>query len=221
MGSMTRVSRPREAARETYNALSRWYDLIAAAAEAPARRQGLDLLSAQPGERILEIGYGTGHALVALARAVGRGGYVYGVDISDGMAQIAAQRLRRSDLMERVGLSVGDAAHRHFVPNAFDAVFMSFTLELFDTPDIPVVLRHCRASLRPGGRIGVVALSRLSENLAVLIYEWLHRQIPRWVDCRPIFARRMLKSVGFQITQTRARRMWGLPVEIVVAEKRS
>jgi predicted methyltransferase len=50
--------------------------------EAPARQAGLDLLAVQPGEKVLEVGFGTGHCLVALAQAVAPTGKVYGIDIA-------------------------------------------------------------------------------------------------------------------------------------------
>jgi hypothetical protein len=45
--------------------------------EVPARQAGLDLLAVQPGEKVLEVGFGTGHCLVALAQAVGPTGKVW------------------------------------------------------------------------------------------------------------------------------------------------
>ena len=52
----------------------------------------------QTGERVLEIGFGTGHSLVALAAAAGEDGRVDGVDISEGMADVAGRRLKKHGL---------------------------------------------------------------------------------------------------------------------------
>src|SRR5512141_1612611 len=100
--SIKRVNRSKEAARASYNRLSRWYDLVAGSTEKKYRDWGLEKLSAQPGEKILEIGFGTGHCLVALAKAVGPAGHVTGLDISDGMLAVAQERLQQEGLAERV-----------------------------------------------------------------------------------------------------------------------
>src|SRR5215208_4631175 len=131
--SVSRVNRSKEAARASYNRLSRWYDLIAGSTEKKYRDWGLEKLAAQPGENVLEIGFGTGHCLVALAKSVGPTGRVVGLDISDGMLAIARDRVGQEGLSGRVDLHLGDAAHLDFLEaGSLDGVFMSFTLELFD-----------------------------------------------------------------------------------------
>lgn len=219
--SIKRVERSKEAARASYNRLSRWYDLVAGGTEKKYRDWGLEKLSAQPGEKILEIGFGTGHCLVAIAKAVGSTGRVTGVDISDGMLVIARERLQREGLIERVDLHLGDAANLDFVkPGSLDGVFMSFTLELFDNPEIPRVLNECHRVLKPGGRLAVVSMTKTtSPGLAVRIYEWFHERMPNYADCRPIFARQALEQSGFAIRDVRVSSMWGLPVEIVLGVK--
>ena len=105
-----------------------------------------------------------------------------------------------------------------FPDGSFDAVFMCFTLELFDTPEISIVLAECRRALRPGGRVCVVALIK-KECSPVRVYEWFHQHLPDVIDCRPIYARRELESSGFIISNSEQRAMWGLPVEIVIGSK--
>lgn len=219
---MARVRRSRDEARSAYDRMSGWYDLLAGSSEQKYVRAGLRQLDAQPGERILEIGFGTGHALAALARSVGSSGEVWGLDLSPGMIAEAGANLRRGGLRSDVVLVCGDGASLPLSEQSVDGVFMSFTLELFDTPRIPLVLRECGRVLRENGRLSVVSLARgRAPSVSVRVYEWLHNLYPRWVDCRPIPVTSVLEEAGFQIVDLERRTMWTLPVDIVTAAKRS
>jgi demethylmenaquinone methyltransferase/2-methoxy-6-polyprenyl-1,4-benzoquinol methylase len=200
--------------------MSRWYDLIAGTSEWRFVQVGLDLLQAAEGEAILDIGFGTGKSVLALARSVGASGRVYGIDLSEGMRGIASDRIEEAGLSGRVDLQCGDAARLPYQDGFFDAAFMSFTLELFDTPEIPVVLGECRRVLKERGRITIVSMAKKRErSLMIRLYEWAHLRIPNYVDCRPIYLREAIAAAGFQILETKERQMWGLPVEIVLAGK--
>lgn len=219
--NIRRVNRSKEDARASYNRLSRWYDVIAGSTEKKYRDWGLEKLSAQAGEKILEIGFGTGHCLVSLAQAVGPTGGVIGLDISDGMLAIARDRLQKEGLSERVDLHLGDAAKLGFInTGTLDGVFMSFTLELFDNPEIPRVLQECHRILKPGGRLAVVSMTKTDPpGVAVRMYEWFHDYMPNYADCRPIFARQAIEQGGFTIQSVSLSSMWGLPVEVVLGVK--
>lgn len=212
---ISRVTRSREAARISYNRICKWYDLFART-ERKYNDDGLKKLNVQAGETILEIGFGTGHCIQTLARSAGESGRVYGIDLSDGMCRIARSRVEKAGLSKRTELLCGDATTLPFEANCFDVIFMSFTLELFDTPDIAVVLAECQRVLKKNGRIGIVAMSRQGkQSLIVRFYEWAHEKFPAYIDCRPIFVRGAL--VNFQILDSVETTLWGLPVEIVVA----
>ena len=214
------VNRSKAQAQATYDSLSRWYDALAGSSEKRLIDAALLKLGVRPGEQVLEIGFGTGHAILALARAAGDSGRVYGLDISAGMLRVAQQRVDRAGLSCRVELRQGDAARLPFEAGSLDAVFSSFTLELFDTPEIPVVLGECRRVLRGYGRLGVVAMSRQGKHgLMFKLYEWAHDRFPRYVDCRPIYAQAAVQEAGFRLVDTTVTSTWGLPVEILLAQK--
>jgi len=205
-----------------YDRLGRWYDVLTAFGEGRLREAGLKLLYPQPGEVALEVGCGTGHALLGLARGVGDGGKVVGIDLSRSMLEVARRRVSRAGLVERVTLVLGDARRLPLPTGAVDLVFLSFTLELFGDADARRVLAECRRVLGKAGRLGVVALDARGEPSALRrAYEWAHRQWPEVVDCRPIGLLELLETEGFEVTRSVEDGYWGLTVGAAVARPRA
>ncbi len=212
------VERSTAQARAAYDRMAPWYDWAEAPFERWARAAGLRLLDARPGERILEIGVGTGHTLAALAQQVGAGGSLLGIDLSLRMAQASQRRLARKSRGTRLVLMQADARHLPLDDASVDAVTMSFTLELMATEDIPVVLAQCRRVLTDAGRITVVSLElRDTPNLMTRLYLAAHRRWPRSVDCRPLPLRDVLVASGFTVSGTWSGTIAGLPVTAVSA----
>jgi demethylmenaquinone methyltransferase/2-methoxy-6-polyprenyl-1,4-benzoquinol methylase len=216
---ISRVLQTKSETKAFYNKIAKVYDLLAEHSEQPMREAAIKMLAPAPGERLLEIGFGTGHVLIELARAVGPTGKAFGIDLSENMLAQARELVERESLADRVTLDCGDAEDLPYPSDSFEGIFMSFTLELFDTPEIPRVLAQCKRVLRPGGRIVVAAVSREAERgLALRAFEWTHRHFPNLLDCRPIYARRVLEAAGFVIEDSLVESMW-VPVEIVRARK--
>jgi ubiquinone/menaquinone biosynthesis C-methylase UbiE len=207
--------------QDHYDRLSRWYDLLSGPAERQYTLAGVELLRLQPGERVLEIGFGTGHALLAMAQQVGETGRVTGIDLSQGMAAAARERVRRAGQEGRIRLVRGDGRALPFHSGEWDAVFLSFTLELFPDVDLALVLGECQRALVSGGRIAVVTLAKPEQpHCGAAVYEWLHRRFPRALDCRPIQAQDWLRRAGFAIEALqRPVLMHILPIEIVLGRK--
>ena len=215
------VSRTKEEAKRSYDRISRYYDYLTGAFERKYAEMALERLSIRKGETVLEIGFGTGHCLKRIAESVGPNGKAYGIDLSAGMMEISKERLEKADLEDRVKLFCGDAASLPFDNNTFDAVFISFTLELFDTPEIPKVLEQIKRVLKPEGRLVVVSISKENgESIFLRFYEWIHNKWPKYVDCRPIYVEQSLREAGYTVRSKEKVRLFRLPGEIVVAINR-
>lgn len=210
-------------AQQFYDRISNAYDLIADGGEHVARERGIKLLDAQPGESILEIGFGTGHSLLTLARSVGDTGSVSGIDISSGMRDVALRRLQEADVENRVQLVVAEAPPLPYEDDSFDAISMSFTLELFPIDTIPQVLSECKRVLKPGGRLGVVNMATVadgeSESVLERTYIWMHTHFPHIVDCQPISLEHLVEAAGFVIAKQERISLFSMPVAVVVASR--
>ena len=216
------VPRSKEEAKQFYDRISRLYDYLTGAFERKYAEMALEQLSVQEGETVLEIGFGPGHCLKWIAQSVGQTGKAYGIDISSGMLEVTKRRLEKARLIDRVKLYCGDATNLPYGNNTFDAAFMSFTLELFDTPEIPKVLEEVKRVLRPAGRLGVVSMSKEDgESTQLRLYEWAHKKWPKYVDCRPIYVKESLIDAGYKIQSKEKARLMGLPGEIIIATKGS
>lgn len=217
--NITRALNSREETRSYYNKLARYYDALAESAEGPMRDKALKELGLKAGETVLELGFGTGHSLVEMANLVGPTGKVLGIDLADEMVREAQELTQKAGVADRVQVQRGDAEKLPYPDASCDAVFTSFTLELFDTPDIPKVLAEVLRVLKPGGRLGVVAVSREGKHpIITAMYEWTHRHFPNLLDCRPIYVKRGLEANGFTIAVAHEESMW-VPVEVVVGVK--
>lgn len=204
----------RSQTRQNYDRLSRWYDLFAGS-EKKFTETGLQVLDVKAGEYALEIGFGTGHSLAVIAHQVGKAGLVVGVELSPEMIAVARKRLQAEGPESCARMIQGDGTQLPIVPHTFDAVFLSFTLELFTDIEIPVVLNECHRVLKPEGRLGLVSMAK-QDVLACRLYEWGHQRWPMLLDCRPIHIRKSLEAGGFRVQATQIKTMWGLPVEITL-----
>jgi len=203
-GEMLGVPVRSEDIKKSYGVMSRFYALAEGIFERGLRRKGLHLLSVTPSEVVLEVGVGTGYSLKEIANFVGENGKAHGIDVTPQMLEVTRKRLKKAGFMDRVELYEGDARRMPYQNGKFDAVYMASTLELFDTPDIPVVLNEVKRVLKPSGRLGVASLTKEGRegSLFIRFYEWLHQKVPKYANCRPIYVEKLLEDAGYQITKT-------------------
>jgi ubiquinone/menaquinone biosynthesis C-methylase UbiE len=117
----------------------------------------LKAAAAKAGERVLDIGCGTGGTTAELAKAVGSSGHVLGVDISAPLVEVA-----RAQKLENVTFEVGDATTFPFQSGSVDLVFSRFGVMFFGDP--VAAFRNIRRAVKPGGRLVFICWRPASEN---------------------------------------------------------
>lgn len=129
------------------------------------RSRAVRTLDLKTGDRVLEVGCGTGRNLSCLVKAVGNSGQVYGVDLSEGMLA-RAMTLTARRKWQNVKLLHEDAAE-YTLPEAVDGAL--FSLSYATMPHRQKVLRHAWNQLKPGGRL-VIMDARIPEGIVGRIY---------------------------------------------------
>jgi SAM-dependent methyltransferase len=124
-----------------------------AADEIETRAAYLDLLGVGPGDRVLEVGCGSGVVLRDLARRVAPDGLAVGLDLSPVLLRVAREHARAAGLEAVVGLREGDARSLPFADGEFDAALAVTTL--CHIPEGERAVPELVRVTRPGGTVGV------------------------------------------------------------------
>ena len=170
-------------------------------------------------ERVLELGHGPGHLLVAMAE---RGLVPVGLDLSLHMGNLARWRLRRGGLAIRLGsrqvvpLVRARAQALPFCDRCFGSAVATFPTEFILNP---ATLREAARVLRSDGRLVIVAGARLSERDPLSRFiGWLY-QVTGQGEPLPSGGETVVMEAGF-VPHTEWKRVGCSEVMLVVAEKR-
>lgn len=215
----TSYQKRREKIRKNYDRISSVYDILGGYLEKKYRERTLLSIGLEKGEKVLEVGFGTGDMLIEIYRSVGEGGEVYGVDISSGMIEEARKKLQRTGSSNKISIIAGDAVRLPFVGAYFDAVLMTFTLESFSDEYIKEALSEIHRVLVDQGRVGILSLSSRGSSLVRGLYEFAHDRFPTLIDCRPIPLAELLGDNRFRVEKREVDTIFGLPIEIAVGRK--
>ena len=198
-----------------YDRISPIYDLLSRS-ESRYRREALNMLDLKAGETLLEIGCGTGQTLLEAAPLLGENGLSLGLDQSAGMLVQARRKISASP---GLGLALlrGSGLRLPLAARCCDALFMSFTLELFGLHEQHRLLAEARRVLKENGRLALVTLSAHEQTPVSDIYWSLHEIFPSAVDCRPINPAPLLAAAGFTVLRQEGHAMFGLPLAVLVA----
>lgn len=129
-----------------YEKLSKVYDLIFGPTLHPGRLVAIERMGIKPGDRILEVGVGTGINTSLYPPNC----HMTGVDLSSSMLEKARERVAREGL-RNVRLLEMDAQNLTFADGSFDIVYAPYLVSV--VPDPVQVAREMKRVCRPGGKI--------------------------------------------------------------------
>ena len=171
----------KEEVREMFDRIAPTYDMLnhtlSLNIDRLWRRRVVRLVRRFAPRRILDVATGTGDLAIAMARRI-RGTQVLGVDLSEGMLDIARRKVAEAGLDGRVVLDTGDAERLSVSDSAVDVATVAFGVRNFG--DLDAGLRDIARTLREGGRIVIIEFSTPRNPLARAFYGfWNRRVLPR------------------------------------------
>lgn len=144
--------------KELYRSTARYYDPSLFAYRLVdvkrRRRQVVRALRLRPGETVVDMGCGTGLNFPLLEEAIGPGGRILGVDVTDAMLGKARKRVTRAG-WQNIELVEADLTLYAFPPD-MKAALATFALEM--VPEYDRVIRRVAKALPRGGRLGLLGL---------------------------------------------------------------
>ncbi len=150
--------------------MARYYDLVmlllTQGREKKLRQTTLALAQINPGDKVLEIGCGTGTLTIAAKLWVGTDGAATGIDIAPEMISAAVRKATRKGV--EVFFQVGSIANIPFPENRFDKVICSFMIFHMPEDIRRKGLAEIHRVLKPGGRLFIIDTVDLRELETVL-----------------------------------------------------
>jgi demethylmenaquinone methyltransferase/2-methoxy-6-polyprenyl-1,4-benzoquinol methylase len=178
------------------------------------RRRAVDALRLEKGDRVVEIGCGTGRNFPLLERAVGPAGAVIGVDVSQPMLGRARKRAARH-AWSNIELVESDAASYEF-PAPVDGVLSTYTLVV--VPDYDRVIENACRALKEGGRCAVLD-QKLPSGLASRLGPFLDLLSRPLNYSRIVGERRLWESIQRHAGNVRVEELYFGFVYLAVGEK--
>ena len=204
---MTRMTDDQQSrlVREHYTRLARRYDRRWAGFIAATTWETVRRLALRPGERILDVGCGTG-ALAARLLDAGARVRIVGADLAPAMLRHARRKLGG-----RAPLVAADAVHLPFVRGSFDVVVSNSSLHYW--PSAQAGLGEIRRVLRPGGRL--VITDWCSDYLACRVCDVVLRRLSRGYQAAYGSEEldRLMREAGFsevRVERFRVGWVWGM-----------
>ncbi|MGC9401840.1 bifunctional demethylmenaquinone methyltransferase/2-methoxy-6-polyprenyl-1,4-benzoquinol methylase UbiE [Vibrio genomosp. F10] len=133
-------------------------DLMSGGVHRLWKRFTIDCSGVRPGQRILDLGGGTGDLTAKFSRIVGDKGHVILADINNSMLNVGRDKLRDSGIVGNVHYVQANAEELPFPDDYFDCITISFCLR--NVTDKDKALRSMFRVLKPGGRLLVLEFSK-------------------------------------------------------------
>jgi phosphatidylethanolamine/phosphatidyl-N-methylethanolamine N-methyltransferase len=152
--------------KKIYGRYSRIYDFIFKRWFYPRQQHVIRSLQIRPGQRILDVGVGTGFSLSLYPPHA----QVMGVDLSRQMLQEARKRIDQDNL-QHANLLEMDAGRLAFPDNTFDFVIAAFVLSV--VPDPIRVIGEMKRVSKPAGQIVIINHFQSQNRLMARFEEWL------------------------------------------------
>jgi len=141
----------------------------------------IDRARIKPGERILDVGCGSGSTTFAFAKAVGPSGHVTGVDISAPMLAVARQVTPPGAPVDFI---LADATIHAFAPDSFDLLASRFGVMFFADPALSFA--NMRKAMRRPGRLAFACWREPRDNPFFMTpLQAVYRHVPKMPPVGP------------------------------------